>query len=272
MADRVTAASRLRALTEVGVVPEGAQVDSRRRSCSWHERGLRMTLLLEPFGPRYPTETGRWSLFVSPSGILGLPSDRGGADTVVAIRPRQDQKSPRTSWVSGAAFGELVLGARQFVVDKPDMCWLRNAPSRSFTVAQRCPSHSIRARASWWWPDGGLRRSAATRGWKSDWTRCRTNGGQHPAWETDVCGVTPFRQARRRGAPRGRPLRRWRDGVSLTTGHSEVRHDIIDACDDDSVPKLTQPRGVLAVGLALTAAGASLTPFFETPTSCCSSV
>lgn len=127
MADRVTPASRLRALTEVGVVPEGAQVDSRRRTCSWHERGLRMTLLLEPFGPSYPTETGRWSLFVSPSGILGLPSDRGGADTVVAIRPRQDQISPRTSWVSGAAFGELVLGARQFVVDESDLCWLLTA-------------------------------------------------------------------------------------------------------------------------------------------------
>ena len=42
-----------------------------------------------------------------------------------------------------------------------------------------------------------------------------------------------------------------------------MRHDIIDACDDDSVPKLTQPRGVLAVGLALTAAGASLTPFLR---------
>ena len=42
-----------------------------------------------------------------------------------------------------------------------------------------------------------------------------------------------------------------------------MRYDLIDACDDGSVPKLTQPRGVLAVGLALTAAGASLTPFLR---------
>lgn len=43
----------------------------------------------------------------------------------------------------------------------------------------------------------------------------------------------------------------------------KLRHDIIDACDDGAVPKLTQPRGVLAVGLALTAAGASVTPFLR---------
>ena len=42
-----------------------------------------------------------------------------------------------------------------------------------------------------------------------------------------------------------------------------MRHDIIDACDDGSVPRLTQPSGVLAVGLAVTAAGVSLTPFLH---------
>ena len=43
----------------------------------------------------------------------------------------------------------------------------------------------------------------------------------------------------------------------------KLRYGIIDACDDGAVPKLTQPRGVLAVGLTVTAAGASLTPFIR---------
>jgi hypothetical protein len=127
MGRRVTGANRLRALVAAGVLPEGAEVNGRRREATWSERGFEMALLLEPYGPQYPVETGRWALWTSVPGRWGASVLEGGLAASVPVQPLMESTDPgESSWAFGTRFEELVTQARGFVTDMPDLIWLQS--------------------------------------------------------------------------------------------------------------------------------------------------
>jgi hypothetical protein len=122
----LTPGAALRELAKLEAVPAEGVLNPRRGTCDRHERGLRFRLLLhKDRSGRMPSGLGR-QLFVSVSGLLGDPQEKGGLDATIGIR------ADRPLAGSGDDVGELatfVESARQFVADPSDLCWLLSRDS-----------------------------------------------------------------------------------------------------------------------------------------------
>lgn len=121
-----TPGNALRELAKLKAIPDEAVLDFRRGTGDWHERGLRFRLLLhKDRSVRVPSGLGR-QLFVSVSGPLGDPQEKGGLDATVGIRaagPLAGSDNDDDGLVT------FVEAARRFVADPTDLCWLLSQES-----------------------------------------------------------------------------------------------------------------------------------------------
>lgn len=117
----VTPGAALRELIRLGVVPAEGILDSRKGMYDWQERGLRFRLLLNRDRSGLLLSGLARQLFVSVSGQLGDPREKGGLDATVGIRAAGPLAGSGDD-VDG--LWTFVESARGFVADPSDLCWL----------------------------------------------------------------------------------------------------------------------------------------------------